>query len=77
MTHRWQGVACVLLSATLHALRRPRAAPSSEAPLTGRDLPWLAAVIATGGVAGPVLLMVGLSATPASTASLLLNLEGL
>jgi drug/metabolite transporter (DMT)-like permease len=30
-----------------------------------------------GGVLGPVLLMVGLAATPASTASLLLNLEGL
>ncbi len=30
-----------------------------------------------GGVAGPTLLMLGLASTPASSASLLLNLEGL
>ena len=49
----------------------------SEAPLRRSDLPWLALVVLSGGVAGPALLMVGLAATPASTASLLLNLEGL
>ena len=48
-----------------------------ETPLRLKDLPWLSAVVATGGVAGPVLLMFGLSATDASSASLLLNLEGL
>jgi drug/metabolite transporter (DMT)-like permease len=48
----------------------------TEAPVRRTDLPWLAAVVASGGIAGPLLLMVGLSATPASTASLLLNLEG-
>ncbi|MFS2008752.1 DMT family transporter [Azospirillum sp. CT11-132] len=63
--------------AVLHAVRRLRAGPLSEAPLARQDLPWLTAVIAAGGIAGPVLLMVGLSTTPASTASLLLNLEGL
>jgi len=47
-----------------------------EAPLRRADLPWLAAVVLAGGVAGPVLLMFGLKATPASSASLLLNLEG-
>src|SRR3546814_12036866 len=31
----------------------------------------------SGGVAGPVLLMLGLVSTPASSAALLLNLEGL
>lgn len=112
MDHRWQGIACALLSAALfgastplakallgdvgpwmlagllylgsgvglavlHAARRARGRPSSEAPLTRRDLPWLAAVILAGGVAGPLLLMVGLSTTPAATTSLLLNLEGL
>ena len=41
------------------------------------DLPWLAAVILAGGVIAPVLLMVGLSVTPASSAALLLNVEGL
>ena len=51
--------------------RRPR-----EAPLTSRDAPWLAGAIAFGGVLGPLLLMLGLVRTPASGASLLLNLEG-
>ncbi len=47
-----------------------------EARLRLPDLPWLAGAILCGGVLGPVLLMVGLVRTPASTASLLLNLEG-
>ena len=60
----------------LRALRvEPRR--GTEAPLRRSDLPWLALVVASGGVAGPVLLMFGLSVTPASAASLLLNLEGL
>src|SRR5262249_35157274 len=36
----------------------------------------LAGAIASGGVLGPVLLMLGLRATGAASASLLLNLEG-
>jgi drug/metabolite transporter (DMT)-like permease len=47
-----------------------------EARLTRRDVPWLVAAIVSGGVIGPVLLMAGLTRTPASSASLLLNLEG-
>jgi len=47
-----------------------------EANLTRTDLPWLAGAILCGGIIGPVLLMVGLVRTPASTAALLLNLEG-
>jgi drug/metabolite transporter (DMT)-like permease len=47
-----------------------------EASLQVLDLPWLAGAILAGGIAGPLLLMVGLSLTPASSASLLLNLEG-
>lgn len=39
------------------------------------DFKWLAAAIASGGVAGPVLLMIGLTSTTASVGSLLLNLE--
>jgi drug/metabolite transporter (DMT)-like permease len=39
------------------------------------DWPWLAGAIAFGGVLGPVLLMLGLVRTSASSASLLLNLE--
>ncbi|MBI3797241.1 MAG: DMT family transporter, partial [Deltaproteobacteria bacterium] len=49
---------------------------SQEASLQLLDLPWLAGAILAGGVAGPILLMIGLSLTPASSASLLLNLEG-
>jgi drug/metabolite transporter (DMT)-like permease len=49
---------------------------STEASLKRADLPWLAGAILSGGVVGPVLLMLGLSTTPAASASLLLNLEG-
>src|SRR6266516_3006939 len=55
---------------------RDKASGSKEAPLSRLDAPWLAGAILAGGLIGPVLLMVGLSATPASSASLLLNLEG-
>jgi drug/metabolite transporter (DMT)-like permease len=51
-------------------------ANASSARLAGADLPWLAGAVLSGGMAGPVLLMLGLAATRASTASLLLNLEG-
>jgi drug/metabolite transporter (DMT)-like permease len=44
--------------------------------LSAPDLPWLAGAIVAGGIAGPVLLMAGLSLIPASSASLLLNMEG-
>lgn len=37
---------------------------------------WLAGAILSGGVVGPVLLMIGLTGMPASGASLLLNTEG-
>src|SRR5260370_23942024 len=47
-----------------------------EAWLQRRDLRWLGAGIRAGGVIAPVLLMFGLTVTPASSASLLLNLEG-
>jgi drug/metabolite transporter (DMT)-like permease len=49
----------------------------TEAPLRRADLPWLGAVVLTGGVIGPLLLMLGLARTPASAAALLLNVEGL
>ncbi len=51
-------------------------APSVEAPITRTDVPWLAGAVVAGGILGPVLLMSGLRSTPASAASLLLNLEG-
>ena len=49
--------------------------PQGEAPLARKDAAWLAGAVFFGGVLGPVLLMLGLSSTPASSASLLLNLE--
>jgi drug/metabolite transporter (DMT)-like permease len=55
--------------------QRRRSSASAEAPLTRRDLPWLAGAVLFGGVLGPLLLMQGLAHTPAANASLLLNLE--
>ncbi|MDC7715076.1 DMT family transporter [Vogesella sp. LYT5W] len=43
--------------------------------LPAAEWPWLLGAIASGGIAGPVLLMAGLAQTSAATASLLLNLE--
>lgn len=43
--------------------------------LAGAEWLWLACAIVTGGILGPVLLMIGLTHTSASQASLLLNLE--
>lgn len=40
------------------------------------EMLWLIGAILTGGVAGPVFLMFGLTGMPASGASLLLNAEG-
>jgi len=44
--------------------------------LTRHDWPWMFGSVITGGIAGPILLMWGLEGTAASTASLLLNAEG-
>lgn len=46
-----------------------------EARLHPEDFPWLIGAVLAGGVVGPILLMVGLGNTHASTASLLLNFE--
>jgi drug/metabolite transporter (DMT)-like permease len=47
-----------------------------EVALGPSELPWLGGAIFAGGVAGPLLLMVGLARTDAASASLLLTLEG-
>jgi drug/metabolite transporter (DMT)-like permease len=54
---------------------RPGAFISSEAELQRRDIPWLAGAVVSGGVIGPLLLMLGLALSDAATASLLLTLE--
>lgn len=48
----------------------------TEPRLSARDWLWFSGAIAAGGVAGPLCLLLGLSQTPATTSSLLLNLEG-
>lgn len=52
------------------------APPAADTSLRGADRWWLAAAITAGGIIAPVLMMSGLSLTAASSASLLLNLEG-
>lgn len=58
---------------TLIRLVRDRGWHSSG--LTRSEWPWLLGAIFFGGVAGPVALMIGLTTTSGSSASLLLNLE--
>lgn len=58
----------------LWVMRRIRRVPAVH--LESGNWRWLAGAIVAGGMIGPVLLMVGLSAMPASGASLLLNAEG-
>jgi drug/metabolite transporter (DMT)-like permease len=62
--------------AVLRLARQTLGTAPAEAPLTRFDLPSLGLIVLFGGIAGPVLLMLGLNATPAATAALLLNLEG-
>jgi drug/metabolite transporter (DMT)-like permease len=63
--------------AAVHFARRGVGIGEVEAPLRLADFPWLLAVIIFGGVLGPLFLMLGLSMTSGSSASLLLNIEGL
>lgn len=56
-------------------VRERRTGGSGQARLGRRDVPWLVGAIAFGGGIAPLLLMLGLARTPASSASLLLNLE--
>ena len=46
-----------------------------EATLQKTDLGWLAGVVFSGGVAGPILLLLGLSRTSAHVSALLTNTE--
>jgi drug/metabolite transporter (DMT)-like permease len=66
------GVGALVFWRTEHLYRKGR---SVEARLTRAEVPWLIGAIVSGGVIAPVVLLLGLKATPASTASLLLNFE--
>ncbi len=63
--------------AIFHLMRGALQLPDVEATLRRADVSWLAAIILSGGVVGPLLLMLGLARTNAAAASLLLNLESL
>ncbi|SAL47413.1 DMT family transporter [Caballeronia humi] len=67
------GLAIAIL---IRRTRRTEAAKQNESRIQRAEIPWLIGAIAAGGVAGPALLMLGLSTTPAASSSLLLNLEG-
>lgn len=78
----WMMAALLYLGAgmglgVVHLSRAALRLPAVDAPLRRSDMPWLALIILTGGVLGPLLLMFGLFHTQAAGASLLLNLEGL
>ncbi|MDO9302802.1 MAG: DMT family transporter, partial [Anaerolineales bacterium] len=47
-----------------------------EADIKSPDIKWLAGAIISGGILAPIILMISLQNTSASTASLLLNFEG-
>jgi drug/metabolite transporter (DMT)-like permease len=66
------GAGAFLLLSFQHFRNRGR---KVEANLTRKDLPWLAGALLAGGVAAPIILLLGLAHSPASTASMLLNFE--
>src|SRR5690242_13558459 len=47
--------------AIARAARRGHDVGPTEAPLRRGDLPWLALIVLSGGVAAPILLMLGLA----------------
>ncbi len=65
------GIAALVLLAF-----QKRGTASGEARLQRSDLRWLVGALLVGGVAAPITLMFSLRATPAATAALLLNFEG-
>ena len=71
----WLGAALLYLGSGcgLWLLRRLRSRPAVRLP--PGEGKWLAGAVLAGGIAGPVLLMLGLAGMQASSASLLLNAE--
>lgn len=60
----------------LRHLRRTTDVTVDHGYLTRADMPWFLGAVLSGGAVGPFLLMLGLDVTPSTTASLMLNLEG-
>jgi len=65
------GAGIGLVAAAPFAPRRER----REAPVRGEDVPLLAGIIVTGGILGPLLMLLGLQRVSGVAGSLLLNLE--
>ena len=65
------GLGLLLLPIVLPGLRSRR----SETPLRRADIGLLLAIVAAGGVVGPLLLLIGLSRVSGLVGSLVLNLE--
>src|ERR1700761_2713561 len=65
------GIGLSLVTGVRHFSPQPR-----EAPLRRGDVPRLLTAVLLGGALAPALLLRGLSLSDASSASLLLNLEG-
>jgi drug/metabolite transporter (DMT)-like permease len=64
------------LGISLVKLIRRMRSKDVEAGIKPADVKWLVGAIISGGILAPIVLMVSLQITPASTASLLLNFEG-
>ena len=71
----WTMAGLLYLGSGLGLLIYRLAARMPSPALSAPELGWFAGAIASGGVAGPLLLMFGLGGMPASEASLLLNAE--
>jgi len=69
------GLGLAMLLAIRHLAQRGRR-PAAMHAIPARDAPWLLGAIVAGGMLGPALLMAGLVRSPAASASLLLNMEG-
>lgn len=66
---------CGLGAAIFQLLPGVRREEEREAGLKRTDLPWMLGAVFAGGVLAPILLLIGLRTTPASTSALLLNFE--
>lgn len=69
------GLAAARGAARLFRGREAARGDGHGAPLKRRDLPWLAGAVLSGGIAAPILLMLGLGRVSGLAGSLLLNFE--
>jgi drug/metabolite transporter (DMT)-like permease len=65
------GLSLLLVKLVRSSLKLDR----DTAKLEKADMPWLLGAVVSGGIGAPIALLIGLSMTTASTASILLNFE--